>query len=275
MRVFRVKNCRETVKSQSLPRGIQVSRRALWQGKNWSIPGSCKRSTTTTQTARKVNLQRESQAPSNFTVDVERCWENRQNHVHHSLSLARQGHFEKRVPTVEVDTLKKLSHGNFSFAEVFIALKIPANKTRKLRQKTSVKTLPKLSPQTPPLQRKTSPKTSLCRNPLLIKTCCEIVGSQSSPRGIQMSRRHSCTRVRGPLSRYTCRSRFPQNPGVFQVLQRYRATPPLKSPVAPVTLQKSVAAASEKVSRYNQETLNAPFLNGLFASGFSRGKAAP
>ena len=33
---------------------------------------------------------------------------------------------------------------------------------------------------------------------------------------------HSCTRVRGPpvalhVSRYTCRSKFPQNPGVFQV----------------------------------------------------------
>ena len=33
---------------------------------------------------------------------------------------------------------------------------------------------------------------------------------------------HSCTRVRGPpvalhVSHYTCRSRFPQNPGVFQV----------------------------------------------------------
>ena len=34
--------------------------------------------------------------------------------------------------------------------------------------------------------------------------------------------KHSCTRVRGPpvalqVSRYMCRSRFPQNPGVFQV----------------------------------------------------------
>ena len=33
---------------------------------------------------------------------------------------------------------------------------------------------------------------------------------------------HSCTRMRGPpvalhVSRYTCRSKFPQNPGVFKV----------------------------------------------------------
>ena len=48
--------------------------------------------------------------------------------------------------------------------------------------------------------------------------------------------------VRGPpvalhVSRYTCRSRCPQNPGVFQVWQQYRATPPLKGPVAPVALE--------------------------------------
>ena len=53
---------------------------------------------------------------------------------------------------------------------------------------------------------------------------------------------HSCTRVRGPpvglhVSRYTCRSRSPQNPRIFQVWQRYRATPPLKGPVAPVAVQ--------------------------------------
>ena len=44
--------------------------------------------------------------------------------------------------------------------------------------------------------------------------------------------RHSCTRVRGPpvalhVSRYTCRSRFPQNPGVFLgVAAVSRHTPP-------------------------------------------------
>ena len=40
-----------------------------------------------------------------------------------------------------------------------------------------------------------------------------------------------------PLSRYTCRSRFPQNPGIFQVWQQYRATPPVKGPIAPVALE--------------------------------------
>ena len=39
------------------------------------------------------------------------------------------------------------------------------------------------------------------------------------------------------LSRYTCRSRFPLNPGVFQVQQQYRITLPLKGPVAPVALE--------------------------------------
>ena len=56
---------------------------------------------------------------------------------------------------------------------------------------------------------------------------------------------HSCTRdVCGDPRRATCvalhcRSRFPQNPGVFQVRQRCRATPPLKNHVVPVALQLS------------------------------------
>ena len=64
--------------------------------------------------------------------------------------------------------------------------------------------------------------------------------------GVPLWRPHTCagtpcsaTRVTLHMSRYTFRSRSPQNPGVFQVQQWYRSTThPLKGPVAaPVALQ--------------------------------------
>ena len=56
-------------------------------------------------------------------------------------------------------------------------------------------------------------------------------GTKQHPKIVWTRFGHSCTRVRGPpvtlhVSHYTSRSRFPQNPGVFQVYQQHRATPP-------------------------------------------------
>ena len=53
------------------------------------------------------------------------------------------------------------------FAEVFFALNVPAKQGRKLRGKLRGKLREKLRPELPPFKTETSPKTSLCRNPLL------------------------------------------------------------------------------------------------------------
>ena len=73
---------------------------------------------------------------------------------------------------------------------------------------------------------------------------------------------HSCTRVRGPpvalhVSRYTCRSRFPQNPEAFRCgssITLHPPPPPLKGPVAPDALElpgvSHVKLPLKKVSHY-------------------------
>ena len=53
------------------------------------------------------------------------------------------------------------------FAEVFFALNVPAKQGRKLRGKLRGKLREKLREKLPPSKTETSPKTSLCRNPLL------------------------------------------------------------------------------------------------------------
>ena len=61
-------------------------------------------------------------------------------------------------------------HGNlvlkFSL-NFFFALNVPAKQGRKLREKLRGKLRDKLRPELPPSKTETSPKTSLCRNPLL------------------------------------------------------------------------------------------------------------
>ena len=59
---------------------------------------------------------------------------------------------------------------------------------------------------------------------------------------IPLFSRHSYTRVRVPpvalhVSRYMCRSRFPQNSGLFRCSTGIAPHPPIKGPVAPVALQ--------------------------------------
>ena len=49
----------------------------------------------------------------------------------------------------------------------FFALNILAKQARKLREKLRRKLREKLHPELPPSETETSPKTSLCRNPLL------------------------------------------------------------------------------------------------------------
>ena len=56
------------------------------------------------------------------------------------------------------------------FAEVFVGLNVPAKQARKLRGKLRRKLCEKLRPELPPSKTETSPKTSLCRNPLLRNT---------------------------------------------------------------------------------------------------------
>ena len=53
------------------------------------------------------------------------------------------------------------------FAEVLFALNVPAKQDRKLRERLRGKLREKLRPELPPSKTETSPKTSLCRNPLL------------------------------------------------------------------------------------------------------------
>ena len=52
-------------------------------------------------------------------------------------------------------------------AEVFFVLNVPAKQARKLREKLRGKLRQKLRPELPPSKTETSPKTSLCRAPLL------------------------------------------------------------------------------------------------------------
>ena len=62
------------------------------------------KSTTTTVTAREVNLRREALTPTTPMVDME-ILETQQNHIYHIDSLACQDRFEKEGchATVEVD----------------------------------------------------------------------------------------------------------------------------------------------------------------------------
>ena len=58
-------------------------------------------------------------------------------------------------------------HLGLKFSWSFFALNVPAKQGRKLREKLRGKLREKLRPELPPSKTETSPKTSLCRNPLL------------------------------------------------------------------------------------------------------------
>ena len=63
--------------------------------KFWAFTGNWEISTTTTQRARKVNLQRQTLAPFTAMVDMEMLKKTRKIISNHSDSLACQGHFRE------------------------------------------------------------------------------------------------------------------------------------------------------------------------------------